>query len=127
MIKRDYFTAALWVVTFEAIGFVLGFLTKNNIKPWYNVLIKSNLTPPPIVFSITWSLLYAMLALVAWVLWERRHSSSKMRLIWNLFSMQLVMNWLWTPLFFHFHLLGFSFVWLISLAALTFYLIYMLS
>ncbi len=55
-----------WIVLFESIGFFFGLLTQANITPWYAYLNKSLLTPPGFVFSIVWSLLYALLAVIAW-------------------------------------------------------------
>ncbi|WP_419421207.1 TspO/MBR family protein [Legionella sp. D16C41] len=118
----------LWVISYEAIGFLLGQLTKNNIHPWYDKLTKSNLTPPPIIFSIIWSILYAMLAFIGWVIWkdQKINPSSAQRNIWYLYIVQMLMNWLWTPIFFYYHLLGFSLLWISSLTVLNLFLGYSL-
>jgi tryptophan-rich sensory protein len=106
-----------WVVIFEAIAFLLGLLTKANIDPWYNSLNKSSLTPPGIVFSIVWSLFYGLLAYIAWFL--SRHKKESGKLIIYLYGLQMVMNWAWTPLFFQFHWIKLSAVWLIILTCLN--------
>ncbi len=106
-----------WIVLFESIGFLMGALTQENIYPWYEQLNKSALTPPGFVFSIVWSFLYALLALIAWSLSNQRQTYSKQVKV--LFILQTVMNWVWTPLFFGLHWLMFSAGWLISLTALN--------
>ena len=106
-----------WIVLFESIGFLMGVLTQENIYPWYEQLNKSSLTPPGFVFSIVWSFLYALLAIIAWSLSNQSQAYS--RQVKVLFALQTVMNWLWTPLFFGLHWLMFSAVWLISLTALN--------
>lgn len=73
-------------------------LTQANIPSWYEGLNKSGLTPPGPVFSIVWSILYALLAIVGWVLWCSRNES-EMRSVFYLYSVQMLMNWAWTPLF----------------------------
>ncbi|KTD82195.1 TspO/MBR family protein [Legionella waltersii] len=110
-----------WIVLFESIGFVLGLLTQANINPWYESLNKSSLTPPGFVFSVVWTLLYGLLAVIAWILSSLNKSSSHKIIV--LFALQMLMNWSWTPLFFGLHWFRSSAVWLVSLTGLTFFLI----
>ncbi|HGL8961057.1 TPA: TspO/MBR family protein [Legionella pneumophila] len=98
--------------------FFLGMLTQANIPSWYEGLNKSGLTPPGPVFSIVWSILYALLAIVGWVLWCSRNES-EMRSVFYLYSVQMLMNWAWTPLFFVLHWTGLSFLWILVMAGLT--------
>ncbi len=110
-----------WIIIFEIIGFLLGWLTQANIPSWYSELNKSSFTPPGVVFSIVWMILYALLALIAWILSTKKQKTSK--LIQYLYALQMLMNWAWTLLFFHFHWLTFSAIWLIVLTCLNFILI----
>ncbi|HAT8321100.1 TPA: tryptophan-rich sensory protein [Legionella pneumophila] len=98
--------------------FFLGMLTQANIPSWYEELNKSGLTPPGPVFSIVWSILYALLAIVAWVLWCSRNES-EMRSVFYLYSVQMLMNWAWIPLFFVLHWTGLGFLWILVMAGLT--------
>lgn len=111
----------LWIIFFESIGFFLGLLTQANIAPWYAHLHKSLLTPPGVIFSIVWSLLYALLAVIAWIL--STHHSRPSNKIFFLFTLQMIMNWVWTPLFFGLHWLMPSAFWLIGLTSLNVFLI----
>ena len=108
----------LWILSFELIGLLLGFITSANIETWYAFLKKPALTPPAIVFSTVWPILYAMLALVGYSLCQRPRTSKTNTAI-TLYSLQMLMNWLWTILFFYFHLIGFSLLWIIVMALLT--------
>ncbi len=108
MNKSHLIKLIVWILFFEMIGFFLGLLTQANIHSWYESLHKSILTPPGPVFSVVWSILYALLAIVCFTLWQNRHKSQT-KTVSNLFLIQLIMNWIWTPLFFQFHWLGFSF------------------
>lgn len=93
-------------------------LTQANIPSWYEGLNKSGLTPPGPVFSIVWSILYALLAIVGWVLWCSRNES-EMRSVFYLYSVQMLMNWAWTPLFFVLHWTGLGLLWILVMAGLT--------
>lgn len=111
----------LWIVFFESIGFLLGLLTQANINPWYANLNKSSLTPPGFIFSIVWTLLYALLAVIAWIL--SNHNQAYSKKIKVLFTLQMLMNWAWTPLFFALHWLISSALWLVGLTFLNLLLI----
>jgi tryptophan-rich sensory protein len=110
-----------WIMLFESICFVLGLLTQANLDPWYKYLNKSSLTPPGFIFSVVWTLLYLLLAIVAWILSNLNKASSKK--ITFLFALQILMNWIWTPLFFGLHWLMLSALWLVSLTCLNLILI----
>ncbi len=126
MTKKTTFHLFLWIAFFEGIGFMLGLLTQNNIDPWYDNLIKSSLTPPSVVFSIVWPILYAFLAIAGYNLWQHQ-TIPGMRAALLCYIAQLIMNWAWTPLFFHFHWIGFSFLWILTLTFLTAFLIYLIK
>ena len=107
--NRSYAYLVIWIVALLFIGGLIGSLTKTEINTWYLTLSRSPLTPPNYVFPIAWSLLYAMIACVGWLIW-RAQSSSHLRLVKALYLFQLVLNWLWTPLFFRYHLTGLSLI-----------------
>jgi benzodiazapine receptor len=66
---------------------------------WYAGLIKPALTPPAWVFGPVWTLLYVMMATAAWLVW-RRHGLANAIGPLILFLGQLVLNALWSYLFF---------------------------
>lgn len=115
---KKLFTLLLWIIGFQLIGAGLGFVTQSNMYPWYETLTKSSLTPPPIVFSVVWSSLYVLLAICGYFIWQQRQQIAG-RLPLYFFSIQMVMNWLWTFLFFSFHLISFSFIWIIGIIIFT--------
>ncbi|WP_231865854.1 TspO/MBR family protein [Legionella fallonii] len=121
--KNGWIKLTIWIVAFEAIGFFLGLLTQANILSWYDGLNKSMLTPPGWVFSIVWSILYVLLAVVGWALWRQRENI-EIRPALYFYTSQLLMNWAWTPLFFQLHWIGFSLIWILILTSLTFLTIY---
>ena len=108
------YVLALWIIFFESVGFLLGLLTSNNIPLWYAGLHKSALTPPAITFSIVWPILYAFIAFVGYQLWRNKEKD-----IFHYYAVNVVFNWLWTPLFFSLHWIGFSFIWILILTLLT--------
>lgn len=67
--------------------------------PWYESLEKPVLTPPNWVFAPVWTLLYISIAIAAWLVWRSGHRS---KLALTLWALQLVLNALWSLLFFGF-------------------------
>ena len=122
--KKTGSQAIIWILIFQIIGLTLGLMTKNNIMSWYQLLHKSELTPPSVVFSIVWSILYTMIALAGYSLWKQRNDHDA-RIALYYYGAQLIMNWIWTPLFFQFHYIGFSFLWILIIILLTFITLYL--
>ena len=96
-----------WVLVFELMGYFIGQITQKNIALWYPTLHKSILTPPSIVFPIVWSILYAMIALSGWSIWQHRHNPGAKTAL-TLYTIQVILNWSWSVLFFNFHQIGYS-------------------
>lgn len=103
--KKNILSLILWLTSFQLIGAFMGMITKSNIKDWYQSLIKSPLTPPDITFGIVWTILYILLALIGWSLFtkDKQHSLQMPRVI---FAVQMLLNWLWSPVFFYYHFIG---------------------
>ena len=114
----------LWLIGLQIICYGLGLITQENLSPWYSSLSKSLLTPPGYVFGIAWSILYVLLAIVAWQLTQpcRLSHIVKMRIV---FFIQLILNWIWTPIFFHHHAVILAFLCLCSIVLLMTYFMYL--
>jgi translocator protein len=87
---------------------------------WYNRLIKPVLTPPGWIFGLVWTMLYTMMGVAAWLVWEKRQNDKVTISLW-LFILQLGLNALWSYLFFGLKspgiaLLDISILWLAILA-----------
>ncbi len=68
----------------------------NNI--WYANLIKPALTPPQIVFSIVWPILYLMIGLSLFFYLKGDFKKNKFAIF--AFIVQLLLNFAWSPVFF---------------------------
>ncbi|HSI09914.1 MAG: TspO/MBR family protein [Rariglobus sp.] len=77
-----------------------GAITATSVTTWYASLDKPAWTPPGWLFGPAWTLLYAMMAVVAWRLWQQRHESPGARLTLRLWFLQLALNCAWSFLFF---------------------------
>jgi len=66
---------------------------------WYARLQKPAWNPPSWVFGPVWNALYAMMAVAAWGFWKRGAFAVHLIAL-SLFLLQLLINALWSPLFF---------------------------
>lgn len=97
----------VWIIGVQLIG-----LSGAAFAPgaWYAQLAKPPWTPPSAVFAPAWITLYLLIAVSAWLVWRQRPRGVGQRrqrntaLTWT--AIHLVLNALWTPLFFGAHLLG---------------------
>ena len=105
-----------WLVLCYAVGAAGSFATAVAIPIWYVGLAKPALTPPNWLFAPVWTVLYAAMAMAAWLAWRTRVSSCRTRGI-RLFLVQLLLNLSWTWLFFGMHRPGLALVELVLLAA----------
>lgn len=92
-----------------AIGGLIGSLTKPEISTWYSTLNRAPLTPPNYVFPVVWTILYGMIGACGSLIWYKP-SFQNLSVIKTLYIIQLILNWSWTPLFFCYHLTGFSLI-----------------
>ena len=93
---------------------------------FYAELVRPGWAPPASLFGPVWTLLYAMMAVSAWLIWQRREIGLA-RVALAVFVVQLVLNALWSWLFFGWRLGALSFadiVLLWVLIAVTLVLFY---
>jgi len=78
---------------------------------WYAGLRKPAWNPPNWLFAPVWTLLYAMMAVAAWLVWRDAGLSREI----TLFVVQLLLNAAWTWLFFGLKRPGLAFVEIVAL------------
>jgi benzodiazapine receptor len=90
---------AAWVVAALAAGWIGSQFTPGE---WYASLVKPAWTPPNAVFGPVWTVLYVLMGVAAWMVWRKAgFSGAALPLV--LFMAQLVLNSLWSYLFFGAH------------------------
>ena len=73
----------------------------NNL--WYQFLNKSPLTPSGIVFSTVWPMLYVLMAISVYLYINKEGEKKEKRFALLIFGTQLLLNILWSPIFFIVH------------------------
>ena len=81
-----------------AVAAVGGLSTSEGLHDWYATLDKPPWTPPGWAFGPIWTFLYATMAVAIWDV--TRRDPWKARSALALFSVQLFLNAIWSPVFF---------------------------
>lgn len=86
-----------FIICFAAAGIGTRFLPDD----WFKNLNKPSWNPPNWLFAPVWTILYALMAIAAWQVWEQAGVNAVPLLA--LFLVQLAMNAAWTWIFFGLH------------------------
>ncbi|MGH3726476.1 MAG: TspO/MBR family protein [Mycobacterium sp.] len=86
-------------VTAVTIAAGVGGVAVASAAETYARLQQPGWAPPASLFGPAWTLLYALMAVSAWLVW-RSHPSRENRVPLAVYGVQLVLNMAWTPLFF---------------------------
>lgn len=97
--------------------------TTPKIATWYATLNKPWFTPPNSVFPIAWTILYALMAISLWRLWQATASEARNRAI-ALFLLQLAVNLAWSWIFFGAESIRGGLATILALDALVIWTIY---
>jgi tryptophan-rich sensory protein len=103
------------VVCFGASGLGVLFMAQDSVNTWYAQLQKPSFTPPDWVFGPAWTILYLLMAISVFLVWNKGLDYPKVKQSLGLFLIQLALNAFWTPLFFGFHLILPAFINIIVL------------
>lgn len=85
---------------------------------WYNTLNKPVFTPPSEIFAPAWTVLYALMFLSLVLFFTAKTDIDKTQGT-ALFLTQLILNLLWSPIFFYWHNLSLSLIIIVLLLAFT--------
>ena len=99
---------------------IISFLSMDKIDCWYINLHKSSLTPPGYIFSIVWPILYILMSISVWIIWNKE---KKISLPIQLYIIQLILNFTWVSLFFKYHCIHESLILLLFIWMLVFIMI----
>lgn len=125
--KVNVFNLIISIIIPLAVGMLSSFITKDAMMS-FNAMKKPPLAPPGILFPIVWSMLYVLMGISSYIIYEfdvKNDISLKTeKSIWLLiYAIQLVFNFFWSIIFFKFSLYYQAFVWLVILWVLVLLLI----
>ena len=104
-------------------GFIISLFTRDAMSK-FGSFNQPPLAPPAWLFPVAWTVLYVLMGLASYFIWKKGYdsrkaadkSASKTALI--IYGIQLVFNFVWTPLFFSLGWYWPAFAWLLVMWAL---------
>jgi tryptophan-rich sensory protein len=122
--QRQFLGLIGWlIVSFAASAF--GALASIQAKTFYSQLAQPAWAPPPWIFGPVWTVLYALMAIAAWLVWcSGGFRTNRIALLF--FLVQLALNALWSWIFFAWHRGAWAFadimlLWVLIFATLVFF------
>lgn len=95
-------------------GIIGGFFTANNLYPWFSLLTKPSFSPPSWIFAPVWTVLYTLMGISLFLILCASNSKNKTQGV-LFFAVQLVLNCLWSVVFFGLHRILLAFIVIIAL------------
>lgn len=119
---NSYSKLVVWVLSFQFVGILLGWLIRSSVQGWYQELKKSLLAPPSYVFSFVWPVLYTLLAAAGWVLWNMK-SDDRVQKVKVAYIVQMLANWSWPFVYFSLQMAEISVGLIALMIFLTLYMV----
>jgi benzodiazapine receptor len=115
------------IVVCQLAGIVGAVFTTTSVQTWYGTIVRPEFAPPNWIFGPVWTTLFTLMGVAAFLVWKKGLEHKNVRVALRIFALQLVLNTLWSIIFFRFHNLGGAlieliFLWIaILVTIITFY------
>lgn len=101
------------------VGALSAFFTKDNMEI-YSQINQPPLAPPSFIFPIVWTVLFTLMGISSAIVYLKNTSSNAL----TVYAIQLVVNFLWSIIFFNFRAYLFAFIWILLLWILIVIMLY---
>ena len=98
------------IITF-VVGSLFSWFTMNNMDTFKE--LEKPVNVPAMLFPIVWSILYLLMSISCYIITRSNNKGKGKALVW--YGIQLVINSLWSLIFFGFGAYLFAFIWIILL------------
>lgn len=106
----------LSILLSQTAGLLGTFFTISAIPTWYVYLNKPSFNPPNYLFGPVWTILYTLIGISLYRIWIKKGSL-------KLFFIHLLLNAIWTPIFFGLKNLEIAFVVIVLMVVTLLYII----
>lgn len=121
--KRDLAKLVTSIAVCLVAGGIGSIFTLKSIHTWYVNIEKPVFTPPDSVFGLVWTILYLLMGIAAFLVWRKGLERRGVKTALVIFSAQLMLNVLWSAVFFglrspHYAVLVIIALWVMILLSL---------
>ncbi len=101
--SKNIFKFVISIIVCESVGIIGSFFTFSSVTNWFPTLVKPWFSPPSWLFGPVWIIMYFLMGLSLYIIWNSKAELSKQKYrkqFFILFGIQLILNALWSFLFF---------------------------
>jgi benzodiazapine receptor len=99
--KKIHWLALIAAVLISQLAGIIGSVfTFQSIPTWYAGIQKPDFNPPSWVFGPVWTTLYTLMGIAAYLVWEKGIKKKGVKQALVVFGVQLILNAIWSILFF---------------------------
>ena len=109
--KKDKSTLIIAILIPIAVGTLSALFSGNMMI--YSTINKPALSPPGKLFPIVWTILYILMGISSYIIYESDDPNKESAL--RTYALQLFFNFFWSIIFFRFNLFFTAFMWLLAL------------
>ena len=97
---KNWLKLIISIVVVQLVGITSSLATRSSISGWYLTLTKPVFNPPNWIFGPVWTILYLMIGISLFLVWTTKKNTKVKKKAYLIFGIQLVLNWLWSIVFF---------------------------
>lgn len=92
------------------VGAISGFFTSSGVEGWYVFANKPWFNPPNWIFAPVWTILYILMGIALFLVWKADAPKKIKQPAIIFFTIQLILNFFWSIIFFKMQQPGWAFV-----------------
>jgi len=117
---------AISLILPQLAGGIGALFTTPSVTSWYGTITKPSFNPPSWIFGPVWTTLFVLMGIAFYLVWQQGTNRPQVRQALAVFGVQLVLNTLWSIIFFGLHspgaaLIEIAFLWLAIAATIAFF------
>ena len=105
-------------------GLLSGLISMSGMDS-FETVVQPPLAPPAFLFPIVWTILYILMGISSYIVWESDSENKQKALA--VYGLQLAVNFFWSIIFFNYQAYLFALIWIILLWVLIIIMIYEFS
>ncbi|MFZ2471843.1 MAG: TspO/MBR family protein [Methanothrix sp.] len=97
---REIARLIICIAICQLAGVIGSLFTASSVATWYTTLDKPWFTPPGFIITAVWIILFALMGMSLFLIWQEGISSTNSKIALGVFACQLIVNILWSYAFF---------------------------
>ena len=112
---KNIYKLIISIAVCQLAGIMGSLFTVSSVSTWYQTLVRPALNPPSWVFGPVWIALYFLMGIALYLVWQKGLKRKEVKVAMAVFGVQLVLNSVWSIVFFGMQNPGLAFVDIILL------------